>query len=138
MGSRECENGEPFGEALLDPGRKSRRDLLVFLNRLLQPGFSRGQVWGIEDRTQVVGHFAVEFLAGHIRPGILLQMELAALSGSTPKDGLQCGSQTCIGIAGDQAHTLQPALDQALEKLTPVKLLFAQRDRETQNLSFSV
>ena len=65
-------------------------------------------------------------------------MELAALPGNATENGPPSCSQASMRIAGDQAHTAQPALDQALEKLAPVQFLLTQRDRQAQDLPFSV
>ena len=65
-------------------------------------------------------------------------MELAALPGNTAKDSAASLFQAGMGIADDQFDAAQPSGYQTLQKGPPMDFLLAQRDRNAQNLAFTV
>jgi len=89
---------------------------------------SLGLVRGIKDDPDVGRHFGFEFLARYISLRILLEMELTALPGYAAKNGPPSSLQTSVGIADNQLDPTKTPFDQAVQKGSPMDLLFAQRN----------
>ena len=57
---------------------------------------------------------------GHMRLGVLLEVELAALPRDGPKDGFARGRHAGMVVADDELAAAEAALDQALEEASPM------------------
>ena len=56
-----------------------------------------------------------------------MQVKLAALPKHASEHGLACGLETGVIVAGNELDPRQTALDQAVQKHSPVDLGFGQR-----------
>ena len=96
----------------------------------MQAFFCRIPIRCIEDRPDVSSYFNFHGLAWNVRSGILLQVQLAALPGNTPKNSASVSPQTLMTVTDNQFHSMQPSIFQALQKVFPIGFLLAQRERE--------
>ena len=83
---------------MLGPAGELGRVLFVGFDELGELGFGMGAVFGVEDAADVGGDFQLEVAGGDVGLGVLLEVELAALSGAGIEGGSQCGTEPNVGV----------------------------------------
>jgi hypothetical protein len=85
----------------------------------LEANFGGGPTGAVKHAAECVGDFLPLLEPEHIRLGVLLEVELAALPRNGAKDGLARGPQAGVVVADDELDPAEAALDQALEEGAP-------------------
>ncbi len=106
------------------------RALRVAGDDFLEPQFRRRSAGAVEDAADGPGDFGTLVQAWHMRLGVLLEVELAALPGHGTKDGLACGGHAAVVVADDELDAAQATLHQALEKGAPKVLNYHHVGKE--------
>lgn len=119
---REFECRKAFGQIVLGPLRELGRIRLPGIKRLTQEPLGLGLVGSVEDRADTQGYRFLLIKTGDIRPGVLLQMELAALPGYAGQGGPTGGLEAGMIVGYDQFYATQAAPDQAIEESAPMDL----------------
>jgi len=132
VGGGQRKDGEALREIFFQPSSEFGGRLGVLGDEFLEPQFGGSAGGGVEDTADGGGGFGALVEPRHIRLGILLEMELAALPGHGAKDGLAGGGHAGVIVADDELEARQPALDEALKERTPVRLGFTEGDAHAQ------
>ena len=119
-------------QIFLQPGRKFRGAFGVMGDDFLEAGFGGGSAGTVKHTADGAGDFFPLLEPGHIGLGVLLQMELAALPGDGPKDGLARGGHAGMVVADDELAAAEAALNQAVEEGPPMHFGFAEGDADAE------
>ena len=134
----EGESGEALGEVFLHPGGEFGGGDGVSGDDFFEAGLGGEPIRAIEHGADGVGDRGALVQAGHIRLGVLLEMELAALPGDAWKHRLAGGAETFVVVTDEQCGGMEAALLEAGEEGAPVDLGFAQGDADAQDGAFAI
>jgi hypothetical protein len=134
----EGERGKALGEVFLHPGGEFGGGGGVGGDDFFEAGLGGEPIRAIEHGADGVGDWGALVQAGHMRLGVLLEMELAALPGDAREDRLAGGAETFVVITDEQRGGMEAALLEAGEKGAPMDLGFAQGDADAQNGAFAI
>lgn len=112
MRRREVEHGQAFGNGFLDPLGELRMLLTLGLQSGFQEPFGLRPVRRVEDGAQLGGHRLFGCLTGDEVACVLLQMELAALTGHGRQHRPACGLESGMIVGNDQLVALQATGEQ--------------------------
>ena len=93
---------------------------------------------GVKGGPDIRGHRRTHGHLRHILPGILLQMELAALLGNAREDGFSGRLETLMGVTYDQFETVQTPIFQLGQERPPVDFGFRERHRAAQYIAVAL
>ena len=130
---RKSKHGQALGQSLLHPRCQFRSHDRVLLHCPFEECVGFGPVLGVEDRSNIRRHLRLHVLFGDIGRSVLLEVELAPLPEGAAEHSQSRRLQPFVRVADDQADAAQAAPDQALQELPPVRLLFGQSHRDTQD-----
>lgn len=114
MGGWKRKHRQAFGNVGLHPRSQSGSFLLMFLDRQRQQALRLLAVGRTENGPDIRRHFRFHLLAGDVRLGVLLQVELTSLPPDAAKYGFAGLFQTGVIVTDDELHSVQPTLRQAL------------------------
>lgn len=132
VGEGQGQDGQALWQVFLHPGGKFRDAFGVVRDDFLEAGFGRGAAGAVKHAADGVGDFLPLLEPGHIRLGVLLEMELAALPRDGAKDGFARGRHAGVVVADDELATAEAALDQALKEGAPMHFGFAEGDADAE------
>ena len=95
---------------------------LPILERVVEQTLSLMGIWCVEDAADLAGHRLALIKASDIALRVLLQMKLAPLPRHTGKHCFTSRFETRVIDAGNKLDPAQAALDQAIEKSSPMHL----------------
>ena len=134
----EGERGKALREVFLHPGGEFGGGGGVGGDDFFEAGLGGEAIGAIEHGADGVGDGGALVQARHIRLGVLLEMELAALPGDAREHRLAGGAEAFVVITDEQSGGMEAALLEAGEKGTPMNLGFAQGDADAQNAAFAI
>ena len=134
----EGEGGKALREVFLHPRGEFWGGGGMGGDDFLEAGLSGEPIGAIENGADGVGDGGALVQARHMRLGILLEMELAALPGDARKDRLAGGPEAFVVITDDQPWGMETALLETGEKGAPMDLRFAQGDADAQDAAFAI
>ena len=133
VGGGEHEHREALRQIFLQPGRAFGRALGVVGDEFLEPLFGGGATGAVEDAAEGPGDLGALLQARDVSRGVLLEVELAALPGDGPEDGLARGGHAGMVVADDVGDAAEAALEEALEEGPPVHLGFTEGDTHAED-----
>ena len=138
MGRREGEDGQGFGDVLLEPVGKCGRGLVVTADPVLESPVGLGAVVGVVDAPDVIGDFDPHRDLGDMSHGVLARVELATLPGHSGNGGVTRRLEPCVVIADDELHAVHASFLEALKELPPVSLGLTPRDAAAEDRPLAV
>ena len=113
LGQRE--DGEAFGDILLQPISQFGGGVAIAGDELGERGFRLGEILCRPDRFQLSADAPGGLGTGGVMDGVAGQVELAALPSGAAEDGAPGGAQAAVVVGDDEVDPAQPARDEALE-----------------------
>ena len=118
----QAKDGKALWQTDLRPYRQLRMAELPILERVVEQTLSLMGIWCVEDAADLAGHRLALVKASDIGLRVVLQVELTTLPRHPRKQGLASRFETRVVIADDVLDPAQAALDQAIEKSSPMHL----------------
>ena len=118
----QAKDGKALWQTDLRPYRQLRMAELPILERVVEQTLSLMGIWCVEDAADLAGHRLALIKASDIALRVLLQMKLAPLPRHTGKHCFTSRFETRVIDAGNKLDPAQAALDQAIEKSSPMHL----------------
>ena len=132
MGDGQVKDRQALRQVFLHPGGQFRGAFGVVRDDFLEAGFGGGSAGAVKNAADGMGDFLALLDPGHIRLGVLLQVELAALPWDGAKDGFARGRHAGMVVTDDELGAAEAALDQALEEGAPMHFGFTEGDADTE------
>ena len=115
-----------MGEVFLDPGGRLWGWGGVGGGDFPEPGPDVRALGDEEDAADAGGDLRAQIEAGDAGPGVLLEVELAALPGDGGEDGATGGGEARMVIADEELEAAEAALLEAHQAVAPADLSFAE------------
>ena len=138
VGGGQLEDGKALRKVFLHPSGKLWGGGGISGDDFLKPGLGVGAIRGEEDAADVGGDLGAQIEAWDMGLGILLEVELAALPEHGGEDGAAGGGEAGMVVANEELEAAEAALLEALEKVAPVDLGFAEGDASTEDLALAI
>jgi hypothetical protein len=130
---RQHEHGEAFMDVRFDPVGQLRGRIDILRDRLLQQAIRFVLIRRIEDGSDVGGDLFSHRHLRHVRHRVLLKTKLTSL----PWDARESSFASCLEpfviVADDQLHTVQAAILQRGEELSPMNFGLGKRDADAEH-----
>lgn len=126
----EREDGEAFGDIGFGQLGELGLGFAIGCDKGGEAGFGMCAVVGVEDSFDIGGNFAFELLFGDVLLRVLLKMKLATLPWSPAEAGFEGGSNSCVGVGGDEVGDAHAAFANAVEEVAPMHLGFGTERSE--------
>ena len=114
------EDSEAFWDIVFQPLREFWRAVGLGDDNAGEFGFFGREVDGIPDGSELSPDNLVDGQGWSIVDGILRELELPALQGRAGQDGLAGDAKVRVIVAGDEPDTVEAAIGQVLDELTPM------------------
>src|SRR5690606_19894073 len=138
MACGEREDRHALRQRLSGPRGELRRLRLILRDEALEQALGFCGVRRVEDIADRGGDRLSHVLSRHVGARVLLQMKLAALPGNRREDRLARRLQPRMIVRDKQLYTVQSAVLQIDQELSPMHFRFRQLRRDAEDLPLAI